>query len=83
MLLHILQTAQAGVLHRAGIGFALAGQHIEQAALAAAVMAQQADAIAQFYGKGKVLEQRPWPASSCRDCAEIRVVMLLLSFFGT
>ncbi|UGA40900.1 hypothetical protein JOS77_22760 [Chromobacterium haemolyticum] len=45
-------------MHHAGIGFSLAGQHAEQAALAAAVMAQQADAVAQFYSKGKVLEQR-------------------------
>ena len=45
--------------HAAGSGRQRAVQHLQQGTFAAAVMADQADAVAFFQGKGEVGEKRP------------------------
>jgi hypothetical protein len=68
--------------HAAGSGRQRAVQHLQQGTFAAAVMADQTDAVAFFRVKERSVKSGPNAVSTCRDCAlnNVLIVNLLKSY---
>ncbi|MNS67532.1 hypothetical protein D3C72_1007870 [compost metagenome] len=58
MLFHVLQAAGTGVMNGAGRRFPRAAEQAQQGGFAAAIVADQADAVALAQGKGEFIEQK-------------------------
>ena len=57
VLFHMLQAAGTSIVDGAGSGFPCAAEQAQQGGFAAAIVADQADAVALAQGKGEFIEE--------------------------